>query len=516
MTTTKGSVKKSSPSQLSWFKNVAKSLGYTSTELITTLAPSMGEFITENKDYAKELATDLREMKDKNKRFTSLFDSNAQMGIAKDALKNALDDIKTGKIYNRDRQDSLYDDDFDMGGDDGFGMGDFSFEGGEVSVDLDGDGKSESSTVVPNINIRNVQPPMTRNNPMVKAVQQQSEITLRAAQANQDTQTSLAASQAMLSRKIGASTISGVQSINDNLSLLVNFHSDSMSKYIGASLKYYEDSLQTLNNTLTEIKRTNGSGEQVEKEKKKDPTEDLFLVNGGLNLKGYMDNIKKNIGKEFSENMFLSPIKMMFEDTDTLKMLAASPLSFISTKIVTTLIPQMLQSSIENLDKSFSAFFPALLMKINRMSQNTSNPFIELLGNVFGANVRSKSTVDLSKYNRGQIPFDGETKKSIVEVIPTYLRKILAAVSGQEEMAYDYTKGSFSSVSEMKKQFHADKDNRVLSAFGSTVDQVKERSQAFEFDSVKERKTFDDGVQTFFKELAKQNHFINTKLNKYK
>ena len=39
-----GNMSKSSPGALTWFKNVSKSLGYTSTQLVKDMTPSIGEF----------------------------------------------------------------------------------------------------------------------------------------------------------------------------------------------------------------------------------------------------------------------------------------------------------------------------------------------------------------------------------------------------------------------------------------------------------------------------------------
>lgn len=508
MAKSKTSMQKNSAGNLPWFRNVAKSLGYTSTELITRMAPSIGEFTASNIEYGQDLVNDFREMKSSGQKFSKLFKDNQQWNIANTALKNAMEDIKSGKIYNKERQDSLY-------ADDEFDMADFSFDGDGGGFSFDSDEGSPQKA--PTINIKTMAPPITRNNPMVKAVERQSEVTLRASRANMEAQASIATNQMMLSQKIGTGTLKGLETINDNLALLVNFQSESMGKYVGASLKYYEDSLSTLKSTLDEIKKTTANIQpQRQNMRSSDPMDDIFFLNGGLNVKGYMNQIKKNFTNQLSSNMFLQPLKMMFEDTDTLKMLAASPLSFISTKMVTTLIPQFLQSSIQNLDKSFSQFFPAMVMKINRLAASSSNPIMQLVGEIFGAAARSKSTVDLSKYNRGQIPFDGETKKSIVEVIPGYLRKILAAVSGGEELAYDYDKGKFSTVSKMKENFDKERDGKVLNVYSEAIEDIKRRSEAFVMQSETERKSFNDGVNKFFLELAKQGHLVNPNLRKDK
>lgn len=492
-------IRKNSPS-LNWFKNVAKSLGYTSTELVQSLTPSIGEFITSNADYTKEMIDDIKSLKsDQGNKFSDLFKGNQHFDIARTALKNAIEDIKSGKIYNKERQEALFEDDFSLD--------DFSFDDSmEVEVE-----KTSGESEVPVIKIKNIQPPISPNNPLVKAMQKQSESTLKAVQITNEVNMNIAANQMALNRRIGSSTLQGLQSINENLALLVNFHSESMSKYVAASLKYYEDSLNTLNSTLEELKRSNSAFSQNNIVHKSRDAQDIFLPSGALDMRSYMAHIKKNLNEQFSSHPILQPLKMIFEDTDTLKMLAASPLSFISTKIVTALIPQFLHSTMTNLDKTFSAFFPALMMRINRLT-TSPNLILQLIGEIFGVKTTPKSSVDLSRYNRGQIPFDGETKKAIVEVIPTYLRKILSTLNGREEIAFDYDKGQFRTVISMKEEFERIRNDKVLSAYREAIEDIKRRSEAFVFKSQKDKEEFTKGVEKFFKELTRRNHLVNPNL----
>ncbi|HEY8405251.1 MAG TPA: hypothetical protein VIK67_00085, partial [Acholeplasma sp.] len=450
-------------------------------------------------------AKDIRELRATGNRIKGAFDAGSQMGHLRTAMKNAIEDIKSGKIYNKDRLDSVVggDEDFDFDVD--FGMDDFEFDEKSHSGNKD--------VIVPDIkvNVKNVTPPITRNNPMVKAVERQTRAIYETAQMANETNIKISQNALMMSHAQHGRTLSGLQTINDNIALLVNFHNDSMAKYVGASLKYYEDSINLLTQTVEELKKTTTQYQQNTQlyKRPEDPTADVLLTYGGLNFKGYMNMVKSNFKKQLSENPFLSPLKTMFEDDMTLKYLAASPLSFLSTKIVTTLIPKFLQDSLGNLDKTFSNFFPALFMRINRETLGSDNPIMQMLGEIFGLNIRTKTNIDLSRYNKGAVPFDGITHKSINEVIPGYLRKILAAIEGKEEIAFDYEQGVWKTVAKMKSDFDLNKDNLVLNAFYDSIEELKKMAETYPVESKKDRETFLKGIDKFFINLAKKNTLVN-------
>ena len=72
---------------------------------------------------------------------------------------------------------------------------------------------------------------------------------------------------------------------------------------------------------------------------------------------------------------------------------------------------------------------------------------------------------DTSKYNKGQVAWDGIARKSVVEVIPTYLAKIYAALGG-EERYYDYNVGKFVTLNNIKGKRDYDQSKAAARAGG--------------------------------------------------
>ena len=488
-----GKIKTKNSGSSQWFKNVSKSLGYASAELISEISPATMEFATTNSELIKETYKAMKSAKQGTKKISTLFKENDTYKTAKSALDNAIADIKTGKFYNKERQDKVFSDGEE------FSMEDFSFE--------DDSDNEDGSTSVKAGNISFT--PLIDNSAMAEAIDRQTESLLKSSKVQNEINTSISTNNLLANQAMANRLVSGLQTINDNLSLLVNFQSNSMTKYIGASIKYYDDNLKVNNEILNEYKKVTAAPFSIPKTNQpENQINDLLLSNGGLDLKAYGKHVRKQVGKAVDNNAFLAPIKELFSDDDTLKFMAASPLSFIATKVVTSLIPGMFKSAMGDMDKSFKSFFPALMMKINR-SKESYNPLVSTLGEIFGFKVEDKKSIDMSVYNKGTVPFDGYTRKAITDVIPTYLRKILSSLTGQEEIAHDYETGTYKSVHKMTKEFDEKRDRTVLFEFSDVIDKLNDKLNAFELRNDKDKGDFKKGIDKFFLALSNKNHLVN-------
>ena len=91
---------------------------------------------------------------------------------------------------------------------------------------------------------------------------------------------------------------------------------------------------------------------------------------------------------------------------------------------------------------------------INRMG-GSSNAMLRFLGNsMIGNENETLSTVSVKTHvNRGAMQWNGDAHQSLVEVIPTYLRKILSSLEGgQPELIYNYATNKFRTKADMEKQ----------------------------------------------------------------
>lgn len=483
----KATIRKTTPPS-EWFKNVAKSVGYSTSDIVRDITPGIHSLIADNVSYGKELAENTREALKESQSMVSMFSLDNQVKIGQDALKNAIDDIRTGKIYNKERMESYSDDDFS----------EFMSEFEDGFSDSSSKDENEP-TIINNTKI------VKEDNPKLLAAVENTAITnLKSAEAMMKHSTRLHSNKATMDHKLAMSTLKGLESINENIGQLVNFQNDSMSKYVAASIKYYDESLGVMKNSLDKLIAM--VPEKQDPRVKSDPFEDVF--NGGsFSFEGYFKNVKSNFGRMKDTNLLLNFVSRVFEDKDTLEFLARSPLQFISNAITKQVVPMTIRATMEQLDKSVTEFFPAMLNKLTRMSRS-NNPIFELIGGLFGIETSTKTSPNMANYMRGAIPFDGETKRAITDVIPTYLRKIYSHISGSKEIAFDWEKGTWGNVDSMKSEYDKAKLQEVTNAYSNQYSQFMDFMQDVRFQNEKERKDFQEGIEKFLYNLARSDEHI--------
>lgn len=510
MARNKGKInKKDRVSTSTWLKNASKSMGYGTIDVIKEIMPATMDIIDDNKDDVKEVISVLKEARKtsdgKKSGFNTYF--NRLIGDKKDIVKtgisNAREDLRTGKFYNKERSSSFFN---DFGDDFGEGFNidldeDFSLDD-DLSDDSFDNDDSNHSVVVPNVVINSN---ITKNNPMVKAVESQTAAMIEMEKMNQDRSIKFSKANMLLTAEMGNKLFSGLTTINDNLSLMLKFQTETIGGYVGASLSNYEVQHNTYNSILEEIKKITTPKEK-EINRYENPLDDVIGY-GGFNIKGYFNLVKKQLNNAIDNDLFLSSIKMMLGDGDTLKSIVQEPLNFIVKGFVNKILPEITKKSMEKIDETISGFFPAILMKIAKLS-DSDNPILAAIGNVLGIKNRPKKSIDLSSYERGPIPFDGVTKKAIVEVIPGYLSKILSTLSGKPEKAYDYNKGSFVDVETIYKDFEDKKRSAAESQFNALSDLILS-SNDIQTGDYAQKNEYTKKLKEGFYKMASKGKFVN-------
>lgn len=467
-----------------WFKNAAKSLGYAGIDVLKETLPSITSTIDVNKDFTvdvigrigaaiknRNLSELTGEMSEKNKRFIENLNK---------IKTNAISDALTGKFVNKDRAESsmMDDDDFDIDG----------FDDDSFSIDVDDnfddniDDNDDITVVSPDITINSN---IGKNNPMVKAVSAQTDLMMQNEKASAARALGISESHMTLTKEVTSVLYSGIESINSNLKTLVEFNNDKFSGYVGASLKYYEDSTKFMGEMVTSLKIMSGLAEKKElKNYKSNPWDEILESDNALNISSYLQMVKKQAVRQIDDNFILGSLKNLFYDSDIgLQSLIDNPLEFIPKMIINKILPEVVTTTLSEFDKSFKNFVPALLHKVGSWAvESDTGPIKRLIGEIFGVQNKVVKTIDTSLYDRGPVPFDGLTKKSIVQIIPTYLSKILAALTGKDELIFNDKTGKFISKSELDTEYENSLKRAALSKFDS-ASEMKNRVGAFGLNS---------------------------------
>lgn len=489
---------------ISYIKNVGKSVTYTSFKVLKDMNPIVQDFNETNGETISEMYKSIRDLKKTVRRIPKSVMETEYGKFGKTWLNNALDDIKTGKFYNKERIDKYEEqaaanfagiDNFDFGSDDDFG----SFG------DLDSFSNDEPDT-----------------NEMMDIVGEKASnavSTAMARSADYIVESNNQFNKNMLNRVnvIYSGLQSSLSTINENIGKMVQLtnegaltHFENSSNFYNEVTRMDQERNQYLKEILENLKTLNAPSKSQETKYKKNTYSDLISSEGVLDLSQYKDVIKKNIKDKSGMGGAIDMLNMMTE-MGMLNTLASSPISGVLEMIIAGAVPGNIKKSMENLNKSLSGMMGNALMGIKNKSRKEGGIWDTIL-DIFGVNTSIDTKLDPSKYEKGKIPFDGVTKKAIVEVIPTYLSKILSALTNTPENRFNYDSGEFVTVETLRKEFkdlYKDSVNRAAYELDSIV---KSNKNKLSFRDDEDRmKQFEDDWEAIKEYMYRNQRNFNTR-----
>lgn len=357
------------------------------------------------------------------------------------ALKSAKEDLKSGKLWNQDRADKVMfggdDDDFDWNFDEDSIGGDDSDSGLDIT---DGD-RAVAKTV---------------HEASKANADQISGTILSAAKYNADVTKQTASFMFAQQERLFGNLNNSIMGLGTTMGNMQNFMTTNMQTHIENSTKYFEESTkyQRENNAilkeLLDMERERfkewSTGRDAEKKRqdkglKQDITD--ILSNGVMDWGAYGKHLKKGFIDQ-AENFGLGMISK-----EMLMGMAANPLQYIPAYLVQRAMGKPLEKAIGGFNKTLTGLFNQINADLLRSKDKEGMGGI--LASIFSVKIANKDKIDTSKYFKGQVPFDGMTRKSIVEVIPAYLARIESLLGGEERI-YDFDKGKFSSLKILERE----------------------------------------------------------------
>lgn len=479
---------------ITYIKNVGKSIGYASVSVFKEKNPVFADFAETNGELVTDMYKSVKDLKKNIKRLPEKIMESEYGQFGKTYLENLMDDLKTGKLYNKEREDEYTSSAAD------------SFSDG-LDMDVFNDfGDSD-------LDISSLDDDIPSTNEMMDIVGEKSSTAISTAVARSAeyiVQANAQSSKAM-SKNINAiygGIHTGMSAINQNISKILEFSNENMNLHFENSKTFYTEMTrmnQEQTQYLKEISETLKVMNEPPKtsEYKSAKYTDVISSEGNLDLSNYGKLVKKNIMDNTGLGMIVDAVKMA-ESAGGLKTFAASPLQFVVEGMVSSIIPKALEKSMENLNKSLSGMIGNMLMTIRQKSEDidSGGGIWTWLNEIFGINTERRTSINPGQYEKGKVPFDGITRKAIIEVIPTYLSKILTALTGNKRDTFDYDSGKFVTVESLQKKI----DNMTVSGA---------RNAASDMDEVFRKKV--DSLNLDTNELkAFKEFWENTKLELYK
>ena len=518
-----------------WFKNVIKSMGYTSIDLIKDIAPATSDFVETNNDVSMNIINAMRGKVTQEKFMDRTMDQVSPLvKMSSQGLKNALEDIKTGNFYNKEREQQYMDNitselEDDMFGD--FEDDDFDF-GGEFDDNFDETDmfvEDEEKPSKPKVQPVKVVNDTSKPSDFLPAAQmiagsnaQNTVATVKSIQSLGKQQKAFQIQSLMRDDEYNNRLFGSLASINDNLSSVLKIKTENESKFISVGMEFFGTQIEKMDELIKYQKGDDRTPEEIKDDvRAKDNKEDIFMASGVLDVEAYLKNIKQNI-------MNIDEIAMIFDtagdfmnDEDMMQQMIARPLSGIMKGAMKSLIPKIARDSIQMFDDSVSAIFPAIMAKINKFSDadleddTIFGSIKSYFGKIFGYDIEKKLSANLGQYEKGPVPFDGVTKKTIVDVIPTYLRRIESAITGTSERFYDYDNGKFTTMEEIKKSYDKVMDRAEMSGYNDIIYKINSSLNDLNLRD-EDRKSFEEDLLEYFKAMNKEGKSINpfTYINK--
>ena len=427
------------PKVSQYVKNVGKSVVYLSVDAIKSNTPGINEFMEENNDFFREIYAGAKNIKSLMKNADkTIKDSNIYKAI-NTGVKNTLDDLKSGNWYNtsreRDNAESI------MGLDDeSLGL-DFDYDISFDDEDEGSDREDHSDAFMVSGSIKSAA----------------ANINTAAAKGTDLIVKSNQASTKFISAYIEKSTatihsgLGAVYSAVDRVSKILN---GPMVAHMENSKTYYETSTKLLEENTALMKELVEMQRNIYQSKSTGyRTSDIDnILSGGGNIKAYVKNIIGNV----TDN--LGAFGIMDMGANLPMMLAQAPLKLILGEITNAIMPKNFKKNLKSFDVGISSLLSQIIATANNKAGDyTGNMVLDKIVELLGVRIKDKKDINTANYNKGPVPFDGVTRKSIVEVIPGYLARIESALTGKSERYFDPERGSWRSLESVRADFESDR-----------------------------------------------------------
>lgn len=438
---------------IKYISNVGRSFGYATVDVIKDLNPTVASFAETNSETLKTTYQAIKNIKSTAKSLSEKAINSKYGELAKGAKNNLFEDLKTGKFYNKERiaaaeekaANAMLGDEFDFG-----------FDESDISFDDDGSEDFDNGDLM---------------DMMDKVGEKTSTAisTVVARSAEYTVQATKEATAALYNQNaaIYANLHANMKTMNENLVNLVKFATGPVQTGLENSKNFYENETrlsQERNEILKEIlelqKGFLAPTKSAGRSKDKITIMDIINSEGVPDLGQYAKRIKQNLKANDSG---MSDMLQMITESGALETMLASPLEGITKAIVKGFVPRMMKDAMKTFNQSLSGFFTSMIANVNNMEDFGVKGMIK---KIFGIEDSYSTKLDTSKYNKGAVPFDGITRKAIVEVIPTYLAQIASALNGGRETRYDYENGKFVNLKNIKRTRRNERemDSRMTSA----------------------------------------------------
>ena len=317
-------------------------------------------------------------------------------------------------------------------------------------------------------------------------------VLVKTTSASMKTMQDIAKMQYLQNEKQMEITKAGFGSLAHGFNSIIEFNNKAQAVHIQNSIKFYDNVSNNLN-TITAIMK-----EQIEIQRalyKKQDKEvnngfhsdyNKAFQNGGFNLAGYKDLLKGR-AKDSGVYQLYSLAQGMLP---LLTMQLEHPMQFVTKEVIKGLVGTDAKVAMGRFDNSLNGIIQTALAK----AADSDSPIAKFFG------IKQKN-LDFNRlnvmYNKGPQPWNGIAQKALVEVIPAFLARIEAGVTGHEERIFDYQTGRFTTLSRAVKY---DKQQNNIATNEAMQEMRKELYEIFaplKMANAKQRRKLHQDIKAF-------------------
>ncbi len=421
---------------LAYTRRLGKSLKFAAVEVLKDQAPITTKMIENNRDYAKNSFKEIvgsRQavgLKMKNLREQFIFKP------VNDTFRNLKREITSGNFYHENEnvakaeQKMMMDMMSDMFGD---MMEDFE----DTDENNPGSKISRGDAVVASMISGQLR---ANTSSLSRVIAETTDVQLKNQKAISHAQF------AQGERQIGIMN-NGFSMLGQGMNSLIEFNNKVMLTYTQNATKYFETMSRLTNENnailkeLIDIQRSVYKDSFDTKTSRNQSKASKVFGSDGFSLENYFKSIS---GKANREGGTLETMKMFYASLPMfIAEFTGNPMKAITKSGISMAMGKDLKKAISGFDKNINGYIQSALAQVFDMG-NGKKGMAKELSRIFGVKEEYKDFLkdfQSSNYNKGAIAWNGIAQKSLVEVIPGYLRKIESALTGETPRVFNYQTG---------------------------------------------------------------------------
>ena len=471
--------------------------------------PIIGGMLETNQDLIRDTVTFLRNPVDSvNKQIDTALNSENFKELKRFG-QNALEDLKSGNLYdpNRDRSEFGMNVDALLSDFGGFDMDGFDENGDwdESNIDISG---IEGEKAIAEVQEENAS---KRTAATIDAIGASTEAVVNTNNAN-------AQLNLKMSMKQHAQLMSAMQ--NSITAQTATF--ELMNKSINASLDVTREAHNQMMNQINDIKglltEIRDAVKPPKEEKEYKEQDEIFGPNGELNIRNWLKQVKKNADEKYSISSSISMATGGIDFKTFMSTIADNPWKLVTDYLVGQLVPESTKKQMSRTNRNASNFFSALLNKAYSRGQaferGDSDSFLDAFLGLLGVPQRSRTMID-TEYQNPLAPaqFTSKTTRAIEEVIPMWLSRIYSAVSGNPLEVYNYKTGKYERAANIVNRTERNARD-LVGRMGDTGRMMFERARAYKWETDEDRNEFEDFLYRYLQRVGERSEFVNPYLTR--